>query len=117
MSLENRRKHERVDFRVKAEVASLVDRTHSNAYVSTLSRGGLGMHSQQFLEAGTPVEIKIPVRGKDGGQQVETVQGKVVQVHVGEAGNSYGIEFDQVLNVYSQPILFAYVEKQINKAS
>ena len=115
--MDNRRKHERVDFRAKAEVISLVDQTRFGAYVSTLSRTGLGMHSQRFLEVGTPMEVKIPVRGEDGGQRIETVRGKVVAVHVGEAGNSYGIEFDQMLNAYRQPSLFAYVEEQISKAS
>ena len=113
----NQRKYERIDFRVKAEVVSLADKTHSNVYISTLSHGGLGMHSQQFWEVNTPVEIKLPVRDKDGGQQIETVQGKVVRVQVGEAGNSYGIQFDQTLGVYSQPNLFAYVERKIGKIS
>ncbi len=115
--MENRRKHERVDFRANAEVISLVGQSRFTAYISTLSRTGLGMHSQRFLEVSTPVEIKIPVHGEDGGERIETVRGKVVGVHVEEAGNSYGIEFDQMLNAYSQPILFAYVEEQINKAS
>ena len=115
--MENRRKHERVDFRAKAEVISLADSSRFAAYVSTLSRAGLGMHSQQFLEVSTPVEIKISVRGEDGGRRTETVRGKVVGVHVGEAGNSYGIEFDQMLNAYSQPSLFAYVKKHIEKGS
>ena len=115
--MENRRKYERIDFRVKAEAVSLADQTRSNAYISTLSRGGLGMHSQQFLEVDTPVEIRLPVRGKDGGQQIETVRGKVVRVQVGEAGNSYGIQFDQTLNAYGQPNLFAYIEKKIGKIS
>ena len=113
--MDNRRKHERVDFRAKAEVISLADQARFTAYVSTLSRGGLGMHSEQFLEVGAPVEIKIPVRGQDVDQQIETVRGKVVAVHIGEAGNSYGIEFDQMLDAYHQPGLFAYMEKQINK--
>lgn len=115
--MENRRRHERVDFRAKVDVISLADQTQFSAYVSTLSRTGLGMHSQRFLEVNTTVEIKIPVRGEDGGQRIETVRGKVVGVHVGEAGNSYGIEFDQMLNAYNQPALFAYVEEQINKPS
>lgn len=115
--MENRRKHERVDFRAKAEVISLVDQTRFSVYVSTLSRAGLGMHSQRFLEVNTPVEIKIPVRGEEGGQRIEAVRGKVVGVQVGEAGNSFSIEFDQMLNAYRQPILFAYVEEQINKPS
>jgi hypothetical protein len=64
------------------------------------------------LEVDTPVEVSIPVRAKNGGQQIETVRGKVVSVHVGEAGNSYGIQFDQTLNAYSQPNLFAYIERK-----
>ena len=114
--MENQRKYERIDFRVKAEVVSLADKTHSNVYISTLSRGGLGMHSQQIWEVNTPVEIKLPVRDKDGGQQIETVQGKVVRVQIGEAGNSYGIQFEKTLDIYGQPNLFAYMEKKIEKA-
>jgi len=106
-----------VDFRAKAEVVSLADQSQFSAYVSALSRSGLGMHSERFLEVGTPIEIKIPVRGEDGEQLIETVRGKVVGVHIGEAGNSYGVEFDQILNAYHQPRLFAYIEKKIEKGS
>jgi hypothetical protein len=109
--------YERIDFRVRAEVVSLADQARSSAYISTLSRGGLGMHSQQFLEVGTAVEMKIPARDKEGGQQIETIRGKVVQVHVGEAGNSYGIQFDQPLNAYGQPNLFAYLGRKTGSAS
>jgi len=115
--LENCRKYKRVDFRAKAEVILLADQTHVNVYISTLSRGGLGMHSQQFWEVDIPVEIRLPVRDKDGGQQIETVRGKVARVQIGEAGNSYGIQFDQTLNAYGQPNLFAYMEKKLGKDS
>jgi PilZ domain len=115
--LENRRRYERVVFRAKAEVISLGDQSRFTAYVSVLSRGGLGMHSQRFLEVNTPVEIKIPALGGNGGQRIETVRGEIVGALVGEEGNSYGVEFDQVLNAYHQPLLFAYLEEQINKGT
>jgi len=115
--LENSRKHQRVGFRAKVEVILLSGQSRFEAYVSTVSRSGLGMHSQQFVEVNTPVEIKIPALGQGEGPRIETVRGKVVQAQVGEAGNSYGVEFEQLVNANHQPILFAFLQEQINKTS
>jgi len=113
--LKERRKHQRVGFRAKVEVLSLAGQSRFEAYVSIISRNGLGMHSQTFLEVATAIEIKIPVLRRGEDPCIETVRGKVVRAEVGEAGNSYGVEFEQLVNAYHQPMLFAYLEEQINK--
>ncbi|HLG22572.1 MAG TPA: PilZ domain-containing protein [Candidatus Manganitrophaceae bacterium] len=100
------RKHSRVPFFGKAKI---VTGTRSfDVTISNVSLGGLLLHSNKTLELGQ--EMGIQVHGVYKGKKFEEkVTGKIVAVHRGNVGNSYGLQFSAYLESERQPSLFAWV--------
>ena len=82
--------------------------------ISNMSLGGLLFHTSKAFELGT--HMTIVLRGVFQEKPFEeTVQGRIVTVHRGPAGNSFGVRFITYLEPDEQPSLHAWVESHEGK--
>ena len=109
----DKRQHIRVPFSGKARLSS-EDETPVHVTISNMSLGGLLFHTSHVFDLGKLVTIQISGTFQDKTFQ-ERVTGKVVAVHRGPAGNSFGIRFLSYLNPEREPSLWAWVDSHEGK--
>jgi len=108
----NKRQHVRVPFFGKASV--MIEGLPLEVTISNLSMGGLLLHTSRSFDLGS--ELSTRLSGKLVGVLFEeTVDGRVVAVHKGPAGNSYGIRFKEYLDQARQPSLYSWVNNHQEK--
>lgn len=101
-----KRRHSRVPFSGKAKIPTSPRAVE--VMISNISLGGLLFHSKKDFELGK--EMVIQVKGSHRGKGFEEkVTGRIVAVHRGTAGNSYGLQFGAYLDESRQPFLLATV--------
>jgi len=110
----NKRVHLRVPFSGKAKLVAEKDSV--DVTISNMSLGGLLFHTSEGFDLGKEVIINIngTYRRKTF---TEKVVGKIVAVHRGPVGNSFGIRFLSYLNPEREPSLYAWVESHKDKPS
>ncbi|MFQ5543702.1 MAG: PilZ domain-containing protein [Nitrospiria bacterium] len=110
----NKRQHVRVPFFGKASV--LIEGLPLEVSISNLSMGGLLLHTSESFDLGC--ELATRLSGKLSGIFFEeNVDGRIVAVHKGSAGNSYGIRFKEYLDQEKQPSLYSWVNNHQEKPS
>lgn len=115
LALENRddkRKHPRLPVVSKATLLS--ELPFVKVMITNMSLSGLLFHSRKWLDFGKTVALQIEGRFRKEAFR-EVVTGKIVAVNRGGVGYSYGVQFDEVLTLESQPSLYRYL--QANKRS
>jgi len=108
----DKRRHLRVPFAGKAKLKSgggSVDVTISN-----MSLGGLLFHTLESFDLGQQVSLRLSGTFQEKPFE-EEVRGRVVTVHRGPVGNSFGIRFTFYLEADVQPALYAWVESHQGK--
>lgn len=101
-----KRRHSRIPFFGKAKIST--SPRSIEVMISNISLGGLLFHSNKDFELGK--EMVIQVKGAHKGKSFEEkVTGRIVAVHRGTAGNSYGLQFGAYLDESRQPCLLASV--------
>lgn len=110
---QDKRKQPRIPFSGTGKILvekKLVDITFSN-----ISLSGLLFHAQPRLELGQ--ELTLRVRGEHEGELFEEmVTGRIVAVHGGERGHSYGLQFVSHLSADVQPCLFTKIEQTLKQS-
>jgi len=108
----DKRRHLRVPFAGKARLSAgeeTVDVSTSN-----MSLGGLLFHTLETFELGQQVTLRLSGTFQEKPFE-EEVRGRVVTVHRGPAGNSFGIRFTFYLEAETQPSLHGWVESHQGK--
>lgn len=101
-----KRRHSRIPFFGKAKITTAT--RPIEVAISNISLGGLLFHSNKDFELGK--EMVIQIKGAHKGKEFEEkVTGRIVAVHRGSAGNSYGLQFGTYLDESRQPCLLASV--------
>jgi hypothetical protein len=109
----DQRKHPRVPFFGTAKIST--EAKPIEVTVSNMSLGGVLLHSNKPFELGK--EITVQINGTYRGKTFqEKVFGRIVAVHRGPVGNSYGLQFGIYLDSERQPCLFAWVNRSKKKA-
>lgn len=108
----DQRKHPRIPFFGTAKI--LTETRSIEVTISNMSLGGLLLHSNKPFDLGK--ELIIQISGTYRGKQFkERVLGRIVAIHRGPVGNSYGLQFGSYLDEERQPSLFASVSKSKKK--
>jgi hypothetical protein len=109
----DQRKHPRIPFFGTAKIST--ETKPVEVTVSNMSLGGVLLHSDKPFELGK--EMTVHITGTYRGKKFqEKVFGRVVAVHRGAVGNSYGLQFSIYLDSERQPCLFAWVNRSKKKA-
>ncbi|MBI3804662.1 MAG: PilZ domain-containing protein [Nitrospirae bacterium] len=108
-----KRRHSRVPLFTKATITTAARPVQIT--ISNISLGGLLFHCSKDFELGKEmvVQIKGTHRRKDF---EEKVTGRIVAIHRGTAGKSYGLQFGAYLDEDRQPALLAFVSGSKKKA-
>ncbi len=109
----DKRQHIRVPFSAKARLSS-EDIIPADVTISNLSFGGLLFHTTSVFELGKMVTIHVSGKFKNISFK-ERVVGKIVAVHRGPAGNSFGVRFIAYLDPEKEPSLYQWVENHEGK--
>ncbi|MFQ5587814.1 MAG: PilZ domain-containing protein [Nitrospiria bacterium] len=109
----DKRKHIRVPFSAKARL-SAEDTEPVDVAISNLSFGGLLFHTAAVFELGKMVSIHVSGKFKENAFK-ERVTGRIVAVHRGVAGNSFGIRFITYLTPEKEPALHDWVDSHEGK--
>lgn len=109
----DKRQHIRVPFSGKARL-SAEDTTPVDVTISNMSLGGLLFHTASVFDLGKRVTIHISGVFEEKTFR-EMVTGKIVAVHRGPAGNSFGIRFLSYLNEEKSPCLYGWVDSHEGK--
>ena len=108
----DKRRHLRVPFAGKAKVTAA--KGSVDVTISNMSLGGLLFHTLESFELGQQVTLQLSGTFQEKAFQ-ETVRGKIVTVHRGPAGNSFGARFTFYLESEAQPALYGWVESHQGK--
>lgn len=103
--MERFRKFGRIRFLATAVVHSPSGGNRFEAHVTTLSRGGLGLFSQGFVEVGHAVDLELTWTGQQGQVFRDRVQGVVVNAQVDIDGNTLGVQFTEPLGPKNHALL------------
>lgn len=80
------------------------------AFISSLSRGGIGIYSPQRLEVGLDLDVKISFLQNNGNEEVtEIIPGRVVWVKEFHSNFVVGISFTTLDNLRYAKLL-SYIE-------
>lgn len=110
----NKRQFQRVPFSGKAKLVA--EQESVEVTISNMSLGGLLFHTSNAFDLGK--EVIIQIKGSFLKKSFkERVIGKVVAVHRGPIGNSFGIRFLAYLNPEREPSLYAWVESHQDRPS
>lgn len=109
----NKRQHIRVPFSAQARL-SAEDTTPADVTISNMSFGGLLFHTTDVFELGKIVSIHISGKFQETPFK-ERVTGRIVAVHRGPAGNSFGIRFIAYLSPEKEPSLYGWVDSHEGK--
>lgn len=108
----NKRQHLRVPFAGKAKLVAEKDSVEVT--ISNMSLGGLLFHTSEKYDLGK--EVIVHINGTYRKKKFnEKVMGKIVAVHRGPVGNSFGIRFLSYLNSKREPSLYAWVKSHKDK--
>ncbi len=110
----NKRLHLRVPFSGKAKLVA--GKAAAEVTISNMSLGGLLFHTSEEFDLGKEVIINISGTYRRKSFD-EKVIGRIVAVHRGAVGNSFGIRFLSYLNAEREPSLFSWVESHKDKPS
>ena len=106
---ENRR-HPRYGIASMAEVFIPGSDSSMEAFISSLSRGGIGVYSPDKLKVGLNVEVKITFLQTNGSEEVtEIIPGQVVWVKDFHQNFVIGIAFTTLDNLRHSKLL-SYIE-------
>lgn len=109
----DQRKHPRVPFFGTAKIST--EKKPIEVTISNMSQGGVLLHSNKPFELGK--ELTVQISGTYRGKTFqEKVFGRVVAVHRGPVGNSYGLQFSMYIDADRQPNLSAWLNRSKKKA-
>ncbi len=111
----DKRQHIRVPFSAKAKL-STEDTIPVDVTVSNMSFGGLLFHTTAVFELGKMVTINISGKFKEKAFKERTI-GRIVAVHRGPAGNSFGVRFIGYLSPEKEPALYNWVDGHEGKTT
>lgn len=109
----DKRQHIRVPFSGKARLSTRDD-VPVDVTISNMSLGGLLFHTPHVFDLGKQIVVNISGTYEDKVFR-ELVTGKIVAVHRGPAGNSFGIRFISYLTEEKSPCLFGWVDSHEGK--
>lgn len=109
----DKRQHIRVPFSGKARLSTRDD-VPVDVTISNMSFGGLLFHTSHLFDLGKQVVINISGTHEDTSFR-EMVTGKIVAVHRGPVGNSFGIRFISYLTQEKSPCLYSWVDSHEGK--
>jgi hypothetical protein len=108
----DQRKHPRVPFFGTAKIST--ESKPIEVTISNMSQGGVLLHSNKPFELGK--EMTVQISGTYRGKTFqEKVFGRVVAVHRGPVGNSYGLQFSTYLDPERQPSLCSWLNRSKKK--
>lgn len=110
MKMQENRKYPRYGIASMAEIYLTGSEEPMEAFISSISRGGIGIYSSKKIAVGENLMVKISFLQTNGNEEVsEIIPGKVVWVKEFHDGFVVGIAFNTLDNLkYSK--LLSYIE-------
>jgi c-di-GMP-binding flagellar brake protein YcgR len=108
--MQERRRYERVPFSADLSVLDLTSGARYQGHSVDLSQGGIGFYCPRFLPVGSRVRLFIWLTG-GGRRRCVAVEAQVRWARAEETGAIMGAEFDCLLNLAHQPLLYECLEQ------
>ncbi|MFQ5587937.1 MAG: PilZ domain-containing protein [Nitrospiria bacterium] len=107
--MQERRENPRSTFHLRTEVLLNGGREQISLLRANIGFGGIGGYTRDLVEAGSDAQVKIHFARREGGEAVETVEGKVIWQKQDGNFTALGLAFSQ-LERDIHPQLFSYLQ-------